>query len=134
MVVMVAQHAGNDLKDLFVSTLCGLKRIHLLRRAVVVAMDRGSKLAAEGVEYVDTDDLDRYMMREFDDLCYRQQAGSSRRNLLFDAMIGCFPEMNGSFPRANRCLEAWRKVRTPGERGPMPLEAVMFGGTTSVWA
>ena len=78
-------------------------------------------LAAEGVEYVDTDDLGRYMMRQFDDWCYKERAGASKGNVLFDTMIGSFPSFNGSFPRANRCLKAWRKVRPPATLAAMPM-------------
>ena len=75
-----------------------------------------TKIAREFIEYVD-------LMREFDKMCYKECAGSSRGNVLFEATIGCFPEMNGSFPRSNRCLKGWAKVRPAGERGPLPLEA-----------
>ena len=52
---------------------------------------------------------------------------SHRGNLLFNALIGCFPEMNGSFPQSNRCLKGWQKIMPGGERGPLPLEAAWYG-------
>lgn len=85
------------------------------------------KLWSQGITEVDADDLDRHLMKEFDYMCYKERAGASKGNTLFDALIGCLPELNGSFPRSNRCLKAWRKIRPPGERGPMPLEAAVYG-------
>ena len=83
-------------------------------------------LMRQGIEYVSVDDLDRLMMREFDDLCYGQKKKYSAGSVLFNAMIGCFPEMHGRFPRARRCMTGWRKVRPPGEGGPMPIEAAYY--------
>ena len=48
-------------------------------------------------EYVDLDDLDRLMMREFDSLCYGQSKKHGRGSLLFNSVIGSFPEMAGHF-------------------------------------
>ena len=116
------------LEQRFAEERANLERRVLLEEGKMAEAQRQvEELQAEGVDYVDTDDLDRYMMRQFDDWCYKERSGASKGNVLFDAMIGCFPSFNGSFPRANRCLKAWRKVRPPGERGPMPLEAVWFG-------
>lgn len=94
---------------------------------IKAALDWLEGLLARGIEETDQDGLDRMLMREFDKQCYENMAGAHKGNTLFDAMIGCFPKMNGSFPRSNRCLKGWRKVRPPGERGPLPLEAAWYG-------
>jgi hypothetical protein len=83
-------------------------------------------LLEQGWEYVTVEDLDRLMMKQFDAWCYEDRLQHGRGLVLFNAMMASFPEMAGHFPRANRCLKGWRKVRPPGQGGPMPEEAAFW--------
>ena len=79
-----------------------------------------------GHDLVSDDELDRLVMKFFDELCYEKEAGKHKGANLFFGLTAACPETNGVFKRTNRAWKTWEKIAPGGEGAPIPEEIVFL--------